>query len=147
MDCSVTGNGSGPYVFKIKGELYHHQGALLPEDSGTPCYAQLYTYDPSKDLRFWQRNNEGALGSETLHDLQEMMQAYSPYVHIYQQAMKRLWNQPGGADVQARLTYKAHTYRQRYNIPTSNEIAIILPGENITADYRDIILQLILKIM
>ena len=50
--------------------------------------------------------------------------------------------EPGGADVQARLTYQPHTDRQQYNIPTGNEIAIILPRENITADHRDIILQL-----
>ena len=65
LDCSVTGNSGGPYVFKIHGELYHHQGALLPEDGGKPLYAQLYIYDPSEALRFRQRNNDGALDSET----------------------------------------------------------------------------------
>ena len=56
--------------------------------------------------------------------------------------MERLWNQSGGADGQARLTYTAHTDRRRYNISTGNEITIILPGENITADHREIIVQL-----
>ena len=41
LDHNVTGKCGGPYVFKIHGELYHHQGTLLPEDGGTPCYAQL----------------------------------------------------------------------------------------------------------
>ena len=85
--CISYSSGSGSYVFKIHQELYHHQGALLPEDGEIPHYAQLYIYDPSEALGFQQRNNDDALDSETLHDLQEMMQAHNPYLDI----TNRLW--------------------------------------------------------
>ena len=44
--------------------------------------------------------------------------------------------------MQVRLTYRPHSDSRRYNVPTGNEIAVILPGENITEDNRDIIVQL-----
>jgi hypothetical protein len=140
LDQSIV--GCGPYVFKIHGELYHHHGTLLPEEGQTPRYAQLYIYDPSEAMAFRQSNNSNSLNSQTLGDLQEMMQAHNPFVHLYWQATERLRNQPGGRDVQARLTYKAHTDRCWYNIPTGNEIAVIFPGEGAGEDSRDIILQL-----
>ena len=41
IDNSVT-RQSGPYYFKIQGELYHLTGALLSHGDQTPIYAQIY---------------------------------------------------------------------------------------------------------
>jgi len=34
---------SGPYYFKIQGELYHLTGSLFPHGDQTPIYVQIYT--------------------------------------------------------------------------------------------------------
>jgi len=140
-DESISGHGL--YVFKIHGGLWHLDGTILPEHGETPHFSQVYIYDPSEALRHRQHNNHNSLIPETLNELQEMMQACNRFVHLYRQALERLRDQPdGGINVQARLTYKPHTDRRRYNIPTGNEIAIVLPGEGMAEDGRDIILQL-----
>ena len=38
--------------------------------------------------------------------------------------------------------YHPHSDPRRYNVPTGNEIAVILPGDNITEDDQNIVVQL-----
>ncbi|XP_061994476.1 uncharacterized protein LOC133712380 isoform X2 [Rosa rugosa] len=40
--------GSGPYVFKINGQVHHLMGSILPSDGESPKYAQLYIYQVQK---------------------------------------------------------------------------------------------------
>jgi len=47
IDNSIT-RQSGPYCFKIQGELYHLTGALLPYGDQTPIYAQIYILDTAE---------------------------------------------------------------------------------------------------
>jgi hypothetical protein len=42
--------GSGPYVFKISGQVHHLMGSVLPSDSECPKYAQLYVYDTKNEV-------------------------------------------------------------------------------------------------
>ena len=39
-------DGRGPWLYKIKGELHHITGTLLPPEGRAPLYAQLYIYNP-----------------------------------------------------------------------------------------------------
>ncbi|XP_062006831.1 uncharacterized protein LOC133723982 isoform X2 [Rosa rugosa] len=43
-------NGSGPYVFKINGQVHHLMGSMLPLDGECPKYAQLYIYDTKNEV-------------------------------------------------------------------------------------------------
>ena len=49
VDQSVIA-GSGPYAFRISGELHHLSGALLPLPGHDPVYAQIYIHDPAEQL-------------------------------------------------------------------------------------------------
>ncbi|KAM5564668.1 hypothetical protein ABKV19_018973, partial [Rosa sericea] len=42
--------GSGPYVFKISGQVHHLIGSVLPSDGECPKYAQLYIYDTKNEI-------------------------------------------------------------------------------------------------
>jgi len=44
---SVT-RQSGPYCFKIQGELHYLTGALFPYSDQTPIYAQIYILDTAE---------------------------------------------------------------------------------------------------
>ena len=53
---SIGGNHEGKsvkeiYVFKLQGQLYHYLPNLIPSDTQTPKYLQLYFYDPSHELK------------------------------------------------------------------------------------------------
>ena len=56
IDQSVT-RGSGPYSFRISGELHHLSGSLLPLPGHAPVFAQLYIYDPDEQLAQREGNN------------------------------------------------------------------------------------------
>ena len=53
IDNSVT-RQSGPYCFKIQGELHHLTGALLPHGDQTPIYAQIYILDTAEQLNCYE---------------------------------------------------------------------------------------------
>jgi hypothetical protein len=38
--------GSGPYCFRIHGQIYHYSGALHSEPGDASKFAQLYIIDP-----------------------------------------------------------------------------------------------------
>jgi hypothetical protein len=44
VDESVT-RGTGPYSFRIQGELYHKIESLCPVEGQRPQFAHLYIYD------------------------------------------------------------------------------------------------------
>ncbi|XP_062004297.1 uncharacterized protein LOC133721639 isoform X2 [Rosa rugosa] len=42
--------GSGPYIFKINGQVHHLMGSVLPFEGESPKYAQLYVYDTRNEI-------------------------------------------------------------------------------------------------
>ena len=139
VDQSIVGRG--PSVFRIHGELRHLSGSLLPEESEPPSYSQLYVYDP--DLAYRQRisRNEN-LSLNTMRILQRIMWDNNPYASIYQHAYEvlRKYDAP---DYTMKLCVAPGHDPRRYNLPTANEVGIILPGENaFQGDRRDIVIHL-----
>jgi len=48
LDTSVAQPGN--YTYRLRGELYHKMGSLLPQPSKAPKFAQLYISDPHVEL-------------------------------------------------------------------------------------------------
>jgi hypothetical protein len=139
VDHSIVGRG--PPVFRIHGELRHLSGSLLPEESEVPCYSQLYIYDSDIAYRYGISRNEN-LSLNTMHTLQRVMWDYNTYTPIYQHAYEvlRMYDAP---DYTVKLCVVPGNDPRRYNLPTANEVGVILPGENVfQGDHRDIIIHL-----
>ncbi|MCH81077.1 ATP-dependent DNA helicase PIF1 [Trifolium medium] len=47
---SKGNNGGGPPQFVLSGQNYHRIGSLLPQQDGTPKFAQLYIYDTKNEV-------------------------------------------------------------------------------------------------
>ena len=132
LGCNKDGavlNGQGPYVFKVQGRLYHQSGSLIPREGASPLYAQLYIYDPHEALQF--RMNHAANSSlhrETMQTLQDMLYRRHPAVQLFKQAIEMSQNTDQCAIA---LRFEHNADIRRYNLPTttSNEIAVILPGD------------------
>ncbi|KAF8987908.1 hypothetical protein BDZ89DRAFT_253112, partial [Hymenopellis radicata] len=147
IDCSVL-NGTGPYAFRVSGELTHRMGALLPEPGQTHSYAQLYIHDPAVALGIRQNTNPN-LDPIIMTDLQAMLNDCSPYVPLYKhkQAFLIMRQRPPEeqTDIGVRLHLSEGTDQRRYNLPTAGKIAAVIPGDgtedNIKTD-RDIILRM-----
>ena len=78
IDQYVTGT-SGPYSFRISGELHHLSGALLPLGQDSPVFAQIYIYDPAQQLTERQGNNPN-LKPAVMAIIQGVIHELHPYV-------------------------------------------------------------------
>ncbi|THH29066.1 hypothetical protein EUX98_g5120 [Antrodiella citrinella] len=144
IDRSVL-DGHGPYVFRIHGELCHRIGSLLPSENEQPVYAQLYIHDPRDALQQRLSNNTN-LRADTMEVLQTLLNDHHQYARAYKHAFEVLQQQARRSDqpldISIRLRFQATQDRRRYNLPTADEVAVVLPGdgEQIVGS-RDIILH------
>ena len=136
QDRAINRDGNGPYVFKVQGRLYHQIGSLLPRPGSSPVYAQLYIYDPQEALDFRMNNTaNSSLHRETMQTLQDMLYRRHPGVELYKQALDLTRNMGPDQQCKIALRFDHGNDHRRYNLPTdtSNEIAVILPGDG---DHR-----------
>ncbi|KAF6171342.1 hypothetical protein GIB67_020409 [Kingdonia uniflora] len=118
MDDRIV-RGRGPSPFVIHEVLHHRIGALLPNQDEDAMYAQLYIY-----------NLRAAL--DTRYKTNPRLNRNNPFYELYQCAFEVLEAAAGGDEnfnVPAYLHYDNSTDHRRYNMPTTDEIAIILPGD------------------
>ena len=140
-----TVQGPGPAAFRIHGGLYHLMGSLLPRENEVPSFAQLYIHDPHEAVAIRQQRN-GNLNADVLRELNDMLFNHHPYVQVFKHAHQILNARPEAnqSDLRVRLHYNEATDARRYNLPTANEIAAVIPGDGteVLNENRDIILRL-----
>jgi hypothetical protein len=78
------------YPFRIKGELCHRIGSLLPTPDGEPAFAQIYVFDNYPERQANARmshhcstNGGYLLDCDRVISLQEIAAVYNPYVLTY----------------------------------------------------------------
>ncbi|PIA34361.1 hypothetical protein AQUCO_03800159v1 [Aquilegia coerulea] len=136
--------GRGPTSFTIHGQLSHQIGSLLPESDKSPSYSQLCIYDPHIALECRQKRNLH-LNQAILKIIQEALLESNELCKIYKGVYDFLKsaNSNGGESIPIRLAYTPTTDPRRYNLPTSEDIAVIIPrDETEPTSKRDIILHL-----
>ncbi|CAG8602047.1 484_t:CDS:2, partial [Diversispora eburnea] len=124
-------NDHGPYSFRVNGELCHYMGSLLPELNNKAIYAQLYIHDSDLAHNIRMENNK-TLNVDTMWKIQELLYENHTFYPLYKQAHEILQQaeEKGetSKDLTAYLHFRKSTDKRCYNLPTANEIAIILPG-------------------
>ncbi|KAF8595117.1 hypothetical protein BDV93DRAFT_415339, partial [Ceratobasidium sp. AG-I] len=137
--------GGGPYIFKIGGEVYHQSADLVPIPNGPnpPCYAQLYVYDKLEDAAD-QRSahpSNSKCDRGLMRELTGVLHASHHYATLYKHAWQRMnENGPGGVqNVSMVIRQNRNDDRRRYNRPTSDEIAVIIPDQAVDMQ-RNIVL-------
>ncbi|KAF6171104.1 hypothetical protein GIB67_020583 [Kingdonia uniflora] len=105
-------------------------------------YAQLYIYNPSATLDTRHKRNP-RLNRNVLQTIENTVQQNNLFCELYQRAFEVLEAAAGGDkifNVPAYLHYDNSTNHRRYNMPTTDEIAVILPGDGMEINnFRDII--------
>jgi hypothetical protein len=129
----------GNYTYRLRGELYHMMGSLLPQLGEAPKFAQLYISDPHAQLD-GRMGNFGSLNRDTMQSLQMMLHACNPYASIYQTAMERL--QGEAVELSLRLVNDRRTDLRCYNAPTVDEVGALMVGGDVDeANTCDIIVR------
>ncbi|KAJ7201417.1 hypothetical protein GGX14DRAFT_371311, partial [Mycena pura] len=131
-------DGHGPYSFHIRGELQHKMGSLLPSEGHTPKYAQLYFYEPQAALDHRMQNN-GNLCRDTMAVLQRVISANHQYAAHFLNAKEILAREPT-QDVDLRLRVAPQVHVRQGNLPSVDEVAVIIPDQN-NSEPCDIILR------
>jgi hypothetical protein len=137
IDHSLNQDGQpAPYSFRIRGELIHRVGSLLPAPGQDQVYSQLYISDSevqrqaALDQRLgnpWNAN----LTRATLSTLQDMLYRNHPGVRCFIQAFELTRAMAPEQQCQIALRFDPGCDRHRYLAPDAsvNEIAVILPGD------------------
>ena len=134
--------------FSIRGEVYHMTGPLEPSNETLPSFAQTYFYDPQfvTDGLLAQGKNNTVLRRDLLLRLREMLrECRNPFIDIYKTAKDCLDEAPTDSrdiilNPQMKLMLQDGFNKQRTNIPTSTEIAVIIPEETEKPTCRDIVI-------
>lgn len=127
----------GPYTFRISGSVYHRIGHLFPSEGKSPKFAQIYIYDTENELHNRIQWNK-SLDLDVLNALQKMMHNCNPFIDSFKHAAEII-----KTDQNAKMIICADTNKdsRRYNLPTTSEISVIIPGNNsMQPSNRDIVL-------
>ena len=137
---NVNAGGGGPWVWKTGYTIYHRAGSLLGERGKAPTYSQLYFYDPAEALDYRMKHNTG-VKPNTMQSLQNMLLRTNSYTRLFFHAYETLENTPS-KELRITIIPNSSGDARRYNAPTVDEIAIVIPGMNDCAVHpRDIILR------
>ena len=138
--------GAGVNCFQIHGELYHLQGPLEPEAGQVARFSQLFLYDPEYAAKV-RHDSHPELENNILERLTVMMHEINPFVSIYKMARERLAEQVDqGQDSRIilnprlELVLEVGADRRRFNLPTGQEVAMIIPKEWAEPSFRDVVL-------
>jgi len=134
-------------LFQIHGALYHRQGPLVPAgEQGDARFSQVYLYDPADAARV-RAGLAGELDPNLILSLTQMLQVSNPLVQLYLTAQERFAQISEGEDncrlilnPQLRLVVERGADLRRENLPTADEVSMILPEEYGSDGFRDIVL-------
>ena len=141
VDYKVDSRVSGGIVpFQIQGQLCHLHGPLEPNTGQTPAGAQVWFHDPEmgNQIRMNRanrnRNGDARINGSTLGRLTHMLYQCNPFIGIYTTAREQLLAlERRLTPVQVlftpemRLVMDYGADRRRENLPTSSEVAAIIP--------------------
>ncbi|RID48364.1 hypothetical protein BRARA_I04879 [Brassica rapa] len=145
VDHSVTGT-SGPFTYRVNGQVIHRIGSLLPEDGALPEYLQLYIFDTDNELEnrkraFTQGTSSLAIPDSVIVQLIEMMDIHNHLAKTFRHARDR-FKDTGTIEYSITLVSQTNLGRQ-YDLPSASEIGGLIVGDlSATSVGRDIVVEL-----
>jgi hypothetical protein len=110
-------------------------------------FAQIYIHDGDTDEAVAQRrhwaNRADPEHSQTFRVLQAMLHQCNPYVAVFKQAHCIMASKPPneGHNLTAVLTFQEGTDQRRYNLPTVQEVAAVIPDGVRSGPSKDLIVR------
>ena len=121
-------NGFNP-TFKIQGKMYHRMVSLIPPSGNAPKFAQLFFSDPDTELRDRLQHMDD-LDPRILKDLQEGLHAVNNYIKSFKSAIEVCAEHEDiNIVLYAGKVAPNNDHIRTYNLPTTTEVAALLPGE------------------
>ena len=146
MDDRPTAMGEGFQLFQVHGAIYHQQGPLVPPAGLDALYSQVYLYDPAFAAQA-RSARAPELNLQLVASLTQMLQTTCPLIQQYLTAKERFAElSQQGLDFriilnpELSLIVESSADMRRENLPTADEVSMILPEEYGSRGFRDIVL-------
>ncbi|GBN68961.1 hypothetical protein AVEN_47222-1 [Araneus ventricosus] len=121
--------GTGPYCYRLHGQVYHRVSPLYASDQHKESYGQLYTFDSSEATEKRLSNNQNCL-QYVFEKLEFMLREINPIAQSDLQ-MYRLVQEHPTTSVKMVFLEDKNLDMRRYNAPTlCTEVAAIFVGDN-----------------
>ncbi|CAL9225762.1 unnamed protein product [Arabidopsis halleri] len=146
IDHSVN-DGKGPYLFQLSGENYHLIGDLFPKPNDVPAFLQLYIHDTVNEVAnrktaYGKTGNASKISEDIIKSLKEMLDAHNSHVKAFRTARERFAANGNNTGLKLVLYSDRKHDGRTHNLPTSDEVAGLVPGDfEIGDNTRDIILE------
>ena len=123
--------------FKIQSQVCHLIGSLLPNDSETSKFLQIYFLDDRDQVKSRMTiSNNFKLKPTLMHIFQETL--YN-YIKLYIGELKSAYQYARQQNLQNLENMRAQgEHERRYNAPTCKEVAILMSNEPV--EHRDIVM-------
>lgn len=143
---NVETSSSGPYFYKIHGQVLHRLGSFVPEANQTARYAQTYYYDV--EVAAAQRLNAEANNGcdpDLMNQLSSHLSQINPFAQSFR-AMATMYNslpQDEKKEVTMIIHVDKRQDQRRYNDATVSDVAAIFRNspEGIPESERDIVVH------
>ncbi|XP_070678920.1 uncharacterized protein [Malus domestica] len=142
----TVNNQSGPYIFKISGQVHHLMGSLLPPDGECPKFAQLYVYDTANEIgnhlnsvNCKERNMK--LDENIVEGLINMFNELNELVQMFRTIRDKFENN-SLPSLKISILGRQLNDDKQYGQPTCDEIAGLIVGDIGQFDSnRDIVIE------
>ncbi|KAF8100721.1 hypothetical protein N665_0218s0059 [Sinapis alba] len=145
IDHSVTGT-TGPFTFRVHGQIIHRIGSLFPEDGNNPEYLQLYIFNTDNEIKNRKRaltkgSSSLALEDNIIVQLIEMLDINNHLAKTFRHA-RDLFRATGTIEYSITLVSQPNKCR-KYDMPTASEVGGLVVGDlSATSVGRDIVVEL-----
>lgn len=137
---------SGPYVFKICGQVHHLMGSVLPIEGERPKYAQLYVYDTNHEISnrmdaIDPSHMNKKIKPDIVEGLIQMFDEINDLVKKYR-SVRDKFEDGSLPSFNTTILGRQPTDSRQYELPTSDEIAGLIVGDiGEFNSNRDVIIQ------
>ncbi|GFS82586.1 uncharacterized protein NPIL_551101 [Nephila pilipes] len=123
-------------IFKVKGQIYHKVGSLLPFPKGQHKFLQMYFIGDDKDELDARCGISTDIKRFIVSQLQELLHEKNHLVRLFKTAIDMMPSNTHKIVIQADRT-PAREHVRRFNAPAVDEVAIIIVGDQFQP--RDIV--------
>ncbi|XP_076905565.1 uncharacterized protein LOC143561332 [Bidens hawaiensis] len=141
VDNSIN-QGSGPYVFKISGQIHHWLGSLCPPPNQRPRFLQMYIYDTDNEisnrLHAFTDDTQCRLNADTIVALSNILGHCNELVKLFRTARDVI----SSIDTPSFSVCLYVSDRNRsYNRPSIGTLGAIISDDDATCHQYDIVVR------
>ncbi|XP_048591573.1 uncharacterized protein LOC106423477 [Brassica napus] len=132
---------------KIDNSINTGQGSVKPNPNEAAKFSQLYIHDTQNEVQnrisaLSGSADKSKLRADLVESIMQMLRDSNVHVQTFRNAMDRFNDESECEDVKLVLIHNRQKDGRVYNLPTSSEVAALVPGDfQLHMDKRDIILE------